>query len=117
MRCKAQGSACKESQPMPIFYGRTERRLYGFVKYEDQDATWIWIKHYRKYLLLDFLSKNDENFKGREEARRELTHCESLLLRWKYHPNWHEESALREAERMKKMPVHALVMEMAQEEN
>lgn len=101
---------------MTIFYGRTEQRLYGFVRYEDQNATEIFRRHYRRYLLLDFISKNDEDFNSQEEARREMMHCENLLLRWKNHPNWDEEWALRHAERMKKMSIKALFAEMMREE-
>lgn len=102
---------------MAIFYGGpTVRRLYGFVPYEEQNATDIYRKHYRKYLLLDFLSKNDEDFKDRAQARKELAHCERLLLRWKMHPNWNEKWALRYVERMKKMPIYALAQQLAEEE-
>jgi hypothetical protein len=96
---------------MSIFYGQTTQRLYGFVPYDQQDAGKIYKKHYLRYLILDYLSKNLSEVNERAEARAELSHCENVLQRWKLHPNWVEEEVLPYIERFKKLPIDKLVEE------
>ncbi len=101
---------------MAIFYGlpKTQQRR-GFVSYLDQDATGLFLKNYRQYLLLDFMSKNSADYADRAQAIKELEHCERTLLRWKLQPNWDERIALGEVEQLKKTPMYQLIAEMMSE--
>lgn len=93
-----------------FFYGGPRnKQLYGFIPYDEQDAGGIYIKHYRQYLILDYLSKKCETLQERAQARAEMTHCEEVLARWKLHPNWIEEAVLPIIEQMKKKSIQELV--------
>lgn len=97
---------------MAFFYGGPKtQKLYGFVPYDEQLAGEIFIKHYRHYLILDYLSKNCETLQEREVAKAEIIHCEKVLTRWKLHPNWVEDEVLPVIERMKKLSIQELVDE------
>ena len=101
---------------MPLFYGHpSAQRFYGFLPYDEQDATKHYLKHYRNYLLLDFMSKNSESYNDRQQAIKELEHCERVMYRWKLHPNWDPEIVLPALEIMKKKPISELVAELLTE--
>ncbi len=102
---------------MALFYGgHANQRFFGFISWDEQDATFHYIRHYRNYLILDFMSKNSAEYNDREQARKELGLCERSLDRWKNHPNWDEGVVLPIIEQFKKRPISDLIADWANEE-
>lgn len=96
---------------MPIFYGGPKTHTWGFISYNEQDASAHFIKHYYQYLLLDYLLKNETDRNERMQATTELNHCERVMHRWKMHPNWDEQFVLPVIERLKKLSIRDLIDE------
>jgi hypothetical protein len=94
---------------MAYFYGNpTTQQVYGFIPYDEQEASRHYCKHYLNYLLLHHMSRHLKNYNDRQQCFKELAHCERVMNRWKLHPNWDETEVFPILERLKKLSFRQL---------
>ena len=67
------------------------------------DATRIWLGHFSNSLILSAIQQKPRDFSERHQATKELTICERKMTFWRRHPNFDQQKASSEAQKLKNM--------------
>jgi hypothetical protein len=83
-------------------YSDTEPRQTSSVPYHKQNAVKSYLTHYASLLYLQFIVKNSDDWREREQAQREQDICQRKLKYWTHHANYDHTEVLRGIEKLKK---------------
>jgi hypothetical protein len=87
---------------MGIFYSDNGGDSSGFpVDYYKMNATKHFLTHYANMLTLDFIAKTTKDMYEKAQATKEKDIADRKMNYWKRHPNYDQEKALREVQKLK----------------
>ena len=88
---------------MHIIYEEHPPRFTGRpTRYEDQPATRHYITHFGNVLFLQAVEAAPKSIQEKIQAGREMVIAQRKMEHWRRHPNFDQDEAARETDRLKK---------------
>ena len=88
---------------MHFFYDIAPKKFDGSFDMSDVDPSFMFLKHFDNYLLLQLIVKNDPSLPNRFQATSEFPFCESKMEFWSCRSGFNFDFVMEEMRKRKKL--------------